>query len=78
MNAVNQVSQAATQAVAEKYITPERMVAVIVEPMDEEERERREAAAHKDSRSDQVKSITQLKIQTATSHYTRRKKSHKR
>ena len=55
MNAVNQVTQAATQAVAEKYITPERMVAVIVEPMDEEERERREAAAHKDSRSDQVK-----------------------
>ena len=30
------------------------MVAVIVEPMDEEEKERREAAARKDSRSDEV------------------------
>ncbi len=55
MNAVNQVTQSATMSVAEKYITPERMVAVIVEPMDEEERERREAAARKDSRSEEVK-----------------------
>ena len=45
MNAVNQVTQPATQEVAAKYITRDRMVAVIVEPMDEEERERREAAA---------------------------------
>lgn len=55
MNAVNQVTQAATQEVAAKYITRDRMVAVIVEPMDEEERERREAAARKDSRSEEVK-----------------------
>ena len=55
MNAVNQVTQAATQAIAAKYITRDRMVAVIVEPMNEEERERREAAARKDSRSEEVK-----------------------
>ena len=55
MNAVNQVTQPATQEVAAKYITRDRMVAVIVEPMDEEERERREAAARKDSRSEEVK-----------------------
>ena len=55
MNAVNQVSQPAVQEVAAKYITRDRMVAVIVEPMDEEERERREAAARKDSRSAEVK-----------------------
>lgn len=55
MNSVNQVTPEATQEVAAKYVTRDRMVAVIVEPMDEEERERREAAAHKDSRSEQVK-----------------------
>lgn len=55
MNSVNQVTPAATQEVAAKYIKRDRMVAVIVEPMDEEERERREAAARKDSRSEEVK-----------------------
>lgn len=55
MNAVNQVTPAAAQKVAADYITRDRMVAVIVEPMDEEERERREASARKDSRSAEVK-----------------------
>ena len=54
MNAMNQVTPAATQDVAAKYITRDRMVAVIVEPMDEEERERREASASKDSRTEEV------------------------
>jgi zinc protease len=55
MNAINQVTPEATKDVARKYITRDRMVAVIVEPMDQEEKERREAAAHKDSRSSEVK-----------------------
>ena len=45
MNEVSSVQFADVQALAEKYITRDRMIAVIVEPMDEEERARREAEA---------------------------------
>ena len=45
MNAVMQLDPAVIRDLAQKYITRDRMVSVIVEPMDEEERARREAAA---------------------------------
>lgn len=45
MNQVNKVQFAEVQALAEKYLTRDRMIGVIVEPLDPEERDRREAEA---------------------------------
>lgn len=45
MNEVSAVQFEQVQALAEKYLTRDRMISVIVEPMDEEERARREAEA---------------------------------
>lgn len=45
MNAVSAVEFSDVQGLAEKYLTRDRMIAVIVEPLDEEERARREAEA---------------------------------
>lgn len=45
MNMINKVDFAQVQALAQKYLTRERMTSIIVEPMDKEERDRREAAA---------------------------------
>ena len=45
LNAINQVEPMAVQEFARKYLVRDRMVATIVEPMDEEDRARREAAA---------------------------------
>lgn len=46
MNEVSSVQFSQVQALAEKYLTRDRMIGVIVEPMDEEERARREAEAN--------------------------------
>ena len=54
MNRLNNITPSSTREVAQKYITRERAVAVIVEPMNEEEKERREASAQKESRSEKV------------------------
>ena len=55
MNQAATLNHPEVQAMAKKYITRDRMVSVIVEPMDEEERERREAAATwASSRSEEV------------------------
>ena len=54
MNRAATLNHPEVQAMAKKYITRDRMVSVIVEPMDEEERERREAAATAASRSEEV------------------------
>ena len=54
MNRLNNITPEATRQIAQKYITRERAVAVIVEPMDKEEKARREAAAQKESRSAEV------------------------
>jgi zinc protease len=52
MNEWNKLDQAAVEALATKYITRDRMVKVIVEPMDEEERARREATAKNSENSE--------------------------
>ena len=54
MNRLNKITPEATREVAQKYITRERAVTVIVEPMDNEEKARLEAAAQKESRSAEV------------------------
>lgn len=45
MTQVSQVQFSQVQALAEKYLTRDRMISVIVEPLDQEERDRREAEA---------------------------------
>jgi zinc protease len=51
---INKASPEQALQIAEKYITRNRMVGVVVEPMDEEERLLREQQAGKSSRSDEV------------------------
>jgi zinc protease len=53
-NWLNSVNQVSTREMAQKYVTRDRAVAVIVEPMNEEERTRREASARKESKTEQV------------------------
>ena len=55
MNALNTIKPEAVRKIGEDYITRDRAVTVVVEPMDEEERQRREATAQKTSRSEEVK-----------------------
>ena len=52
---INQASPEQARMLAEKYITRDRMIAVVVEPMDEEERILREQQAGKSSRTEEVK-----------------------
>ena len=52
---INKASPEQALRIAEKYITRDRMIGVVVEPMDEEERILREQQAGKSSRSDEVK-----------------------
>ena len=54
MQRISQITPKSTREMAIKYLTRERAVAVVVEPMDEEERERREAKARMTSRTEKV------------------------
>lgn len=54
MERISKINPEATRALAREYITRDRAIAVVVEPMDEEERERRESRARMTSRTEKV------------------------